>query len=105
VANVPHETILMTEAPPNARLEALSDGVFAIALTLLILDVRLPEAAAITSTAALWRALQGLGPSVFAFVLSFGIILITWVNHRPSSPGQRDMALAIWNAGQAASSS
>lgn len=72
----------MTEASSNARLEALSDAVFAIALTLLILDVRLPDPEAITSTAALWRALQDLGPSVFAFVLSFGIILITWVNHR-----------------------
>jgi uncharacterized membrane protein len=29
----------------------------------------------------LWRALQHLAPSVFAFVLSFGIVLINWVNH------------------------
>jgi len=72
----------MTESSPNTRLEALSDGVFAIALTLLIIDVRLPEGAAITSTPALWHALQGLGAPGFAFVLSFGIILITWVNHR-----------------------
>lgn len=72
----------MTEAPSNTRLEALSDGVFAIALTLLILDVKPPAPAAITSTGELWHALQGLGPSVFAFLLSFGIILITWVNHR-----------------------
>lgn len=77
-----HPHTPMTETSPNTRLAALSDAVFAIALTLLILDVRLPEGAAITSTPALWRALQGLGPSGFAFVLSFGIILITWVNHR-----------------------
>jgi uncharacterized membrane protein len=62
-------------------LEALSDGVFAIAMTLLILDVRLPSMERIAGTAELWRALQHLAPSVFAFVLSFGIILITWVNH------------------------
>jgi uncharacterized membrane protein len=72
----------MTHAHANARLEALSDGVFAIAMTLLILDVRLPSTAGMASTSELWRALQQLAPSVFAFVLSFGVILITWVNHR-----------------------
>jgi uncharacterized membrane protein len=71
----------MAHAHPNARLEALSDGVFAIAMTLLILDVRLPSTAGVASTAELWRSLLQLAPSVFAFVLSFGVILITWVNH------------------------
>ena len=71
----------MTDARPNARLEALSDGVFAIAMTLLILDVRLPSTDAITGAPELWGALRHLAPSVFAFVLSFGIIFITWVSH------------------------
>ncbi len=71
----------MPEAHPNARLEALCDGVFAIAMTLLILDVKLLSTVTIASTAELWRALGQLAPSMFAFVLSFGIILITWVNH------------------------
>jgi uncharacterized membrane protein len=67
---------------PNARLEALCDGVFAIAMTLLILDVRLSSPDSITSSAELWRALGHVAPLFFAFVLSFGVILITWVNHR-----------------------
>ena len=71
----------MTEAHANARLEALCDGVFAIAMTLLIIDVTVPAAASIASSSELWRALQDLAPTVFAFVLSFGVILITWVNH------------------------
>lgn len=71
----------MAEANANSRLEAFSDGVFAIALTLLIIDVKLPATESTGSTAELWRALQHLAPSVFAFVLSFSIILITWVNH------------------------
>ena len=71
----------MTVAHPNTRLEALCDGVFAIALTLLILDVRLPATESIASTAEVWRALSHLAPSIFGFVLSFGVILITWVNH------------------------
>jgi uncharacterized membrane protein len=66
---------------PNARLEAFCDGVFAIALTLLIIDVRIPATTPIATNADLWRALRDLLPTVFAFVLSFGIILINWVNH------------------------
>jgi TMEM175 potassium channel family protein len=71
----------MVEAHANARLEAFCDGVFAIALTLLIIDIRVPATEGISSTRELWRALQHLGPAVFAFLLSFAIILITWVNH------------------------
>ena len=66
---------------PNHRLEIFCDGVFAIALTLLIIDVRIPVTTAIATSADLWRALRHLLPSVFAFVLSFGIIFISWVNH------------------------
>jgi uncharacterized membrane protein len=68
-------------AHANARLEAFCDGVFAIALTLLIIDIKAPPGNAIASTSEFWLALRHLTPSVFAFVLSFGIILITWVNH------------------------
>jgi uncharacterized membrane protein len=66
---------------PNVRLETFCDGVFAIALTLLIIDVRIPVSTAIGTSADLWLALEHLLPSVFAFVLSFGIIFISWVNH------------------------
>jgi uncharacterized membrane protein len=65
----------------NSRLEAFCDAVFAIALTLLIIDIRIPAATAIHTTADLWVALRHLLPSIFAFVLSFGIIFINWVNH------------------------
>ena len=71
----------MTEAHADARLEALCDGVFAIALTLLILDVKLPSTENIANTSELWRALGRVTPSIAAFVLSFGVIFITWVNH------------------------
>ena len=72
----------MVEPHPNARLEAFCDGVFAIALTLLIIDIKLPSMESMGSTAEVWHALERLAPTVFAFVLSFGIIFITWVNHR-----------------------
>ena len=74
----------MTEATSSSRLEAFCDGVFAIALTLLIIDVKIPSSEKIDSTADFWRALKHIIPSIFAFVLSFTIILITWVNHHNS---------------------
>ena len=71
----------MSDTNPNTRLEIFCDGVFAIALTLLIIDVKIPATAEINNTAALWHALKGIVPSILAFVLSFAIIFITWVNH------------------------
>jgi uncharacterized membrane protein len=71
----------MAERHPNARLEAFCDGVFAIALTLLIIDIRIPASVEINNNTDFWFALAGIGPSIFAFVLSFIVILITWVNH------------------------
>jgi uncharacterized membrane protein len=71
----------MPEPNPYARLEAFSDGVFAIALTLLIIDIKIPPTTEINSTADFWHGLKHIGPSIFAFILSFTIILITWVNH------------------------
>jgi uncharacterized membrane protein len=74
----------MADPHPNTRLEAFCDGVFAIALTLLIIDIKIPASEGISTTRDLWRALGHLGPSIFAFVLSLAIILITWVNHHAS---------------------
>lgn len=65
----------------NARIEAFSDGVFAIAITLLILELKVPPRDSIHSVADLWKGLIELWPSYFAFFLSFGIILVSWVNH------------------------
>jgi uncharacterized membrane protein len=74
----------MAENNPNSRLEAFCDGVFAIALTLLIIDIKIPSTAEISTTADFWLALKHITPSILSFVLSFIIILITWVNHHNS---------------------
>ena len=65
----------------NSRIEAFSDGVFAIAITLLILELKVPPHESVHSVNDLWNALVQLWPSYFAFLLSFGIILVSWVNH------------------------
>jgi uncharacterized membrane protein len=71
----------MAETNSNSRLEAFCDGVFAIALTLLIIDIKIPSTAEINNNAEFWHALKEIAPPIFAFILSFTIILITWVNH------------------------
>ena len=71
----------MSESNVNSRLEAFSDGVFAVALTLLVIELRVPSIEAVSTTSNLWLALQHLLPSIFAFLLSFTIVFIAWVNH------------------------
>src|ERR1041384_2657785 len=61
------------------RIEAFSDGVFAIAITLLILEIKVPAPA--RDAAGLWAGLLALWPSYLAFLFSFVVILIMWVNH------------------------
>ena len=62
------------------RLEAFSDGVFAIAITLLILEVKIPHTDGVTP-GGLTQALLHLWPSYGAYVLSFVMIGIYWANH------------------------
>jgi uncharacterized membrane protein len=64
----------------SRRLEAFSDGVFAIAITLLVLDLVVPahEEAAVHGLA---HALASEWPAYFAYLVSFLVIGIIWVNH------------------------
>src|SRR5271169_6526713 len=89
----------------TARIEAFSDGVFAIAITLLILEIKVPGPAG----GDLALQLLKQWPSYLAFVLSFFFIGIMWINHhrlfnhikradngpelRPQWPARRDVSL------------
>jgi uncharacterized membrane protein len=61
----------------TSRIEAFSDGVFAIAITLLILDVHVPTVA----QGPLGAALKRQWPTYVAYLISFAFIGIMWVNH------------------------
>ena len=61
----------------TVRLEALSDGVIAVAITLLVLDLAVPH----VGEASLWQALVTQWPSFAAYVTSFLVIGILWMNH------------------------
>jgi uncharacterized membrane protein len=64
------------------RVEAFSDGVFAIAITLLILEIRLPPGEKFPTNIALLSAIGAIWPSFLAFILSFVVVLMIWINHR-----------------------
>jgi uncharacterized membrane protein len=66
----------------KARLEALSDGVFAIAMTLLVLDLRAPASEAILSERDLLAALVALEPNLLVYGLSFLTLGIFWVGQQ-----------------------
>ena len=58
----------------TGRLEAFSDGVIAILITIMVLELKVPEGDN-------WRALRTLGPVFFSYVLSFVFLGIYWNNH------------------------
>jgi uncharacterized membrane protein len=60
------------------RIAALSDGVFAIAMTLIVLEIHVPDAGPIRSEQDLWNALLGLGPRLLTYLLSFLTLGIFW---------------------------
>ena len=64
----------------TGRVEAFSDGVFAIAITLLVLDLKVPRLHD-QPEGTLWRALAMQWPTYLAFVTSFLTILVMWINH------------------------
>jgi uncharacterized membrane protein len=78
---------------PTTRVEAFSDGVMAIAITLLILEVRVPE------HGPLLEALIQLWPSYLAYFASFLTIGVIWLNHHAffGRVRQIDHVLHWWN--------
>jgi TMEM175 potassium channel family protein len=70
-----------TSTASASRLEAFSDGVFAIAITLLVLEIKVPHHDELHSAGGLWRALEHRWPSYFGYVLSFLVIGVMWINH------------------------
>lgn len=71
----------VAEEKETGRVEAFSDGVFAIAVTLLVLELRAPLPADLRAGETLWGALRHEWPAYLAFATSFATILIVWVNH------------------------
>jgi uncharacterized membrane protein len=69
------------EAPPTQRLEALTDGVFAIVMTLLVLELGVPVVAEATSE-TVSEALREMWPEFLIYVLSFLVLGAFWLMHK-----------------------
>ncbi|MDW4573958.1 TMEM175 family protein [Microbacterium sp. M3] len=65
----------------TTRLEAFTDGVFAIAATLLVLDLTQHSLGEAESDAAMWQALGGMSELFVNFVLSFVLLCLMWMVH------------------------
>ena len=82
----------------TARIEAFSDGVFAIAITLLVLEIHVPAHSAVEQHGLAYM-LAALWPSYLAFITSFVSILVIWVKHHWMFTliERTDHAFLYWN--------
>ena len=71
-----------TRLSSTGRIEAFSDGVMAIAITLLVLDLKVPSADDVLRAGGLVAALGERWPSYVAYLAAFLTIGIIWLNHR-----------------------
>ena len=63
------------------RIEALADGIFAVAMTLLVLDIKSPNATTFATNRALIENLLALEHSFAMYVISFFVLAMFWVAH------------------------
>jgi len=83
----------------TARVESLSDGVFAVAMTLLILDVKLPSMPRNLSSAEYSAVVFALWPKLVIFLCSFVVLSQAWIIHRYLFHLMKtcDQVLLFWN--------
>jgi uncharacterized membrane protein len=83
---------------PKARLDALSDAIFGVSMTLLVLDVRLPDAFQPHDAPELLRGMLGLMPKFLPYMLSFVVLGLRWLSniHLRSSEESCSRKYAEW---------
>ena len=63
------------------RIEFFSDAVIAIIITLMVLEIHLPKIEDSATTAQIYHQLKEILPNIFAFIISFAVLGVYWVNH------------------------
>ena len=63
------------------RSEALADGIYAVAMTLLVIELKLPETPSLHTQAEVSQAIVDLWPKVYAWLMSFFVLAIFWLGH------------------------
>lgn len=69
------------ETLSKSRVEVFSDGIFAIVITLLVLELRIGEVHHAHSSSEMWQALIEALPKLVSLVISFLTICVIWINH------------------------
>jgi len=90
----------MSNVFSKSRIEAFSDGIFAIIVTLLVLEIKVPHIGDHNSQQELTEALTGLLPKFISWIISFFTVAVIWVNHHKLFKQFRspDSGLFWWNA-------
>lgn len=65
----------------QSRLDQLADGIFAIVMTILVFEVRVPDLGASPSDLDIIQALQALTPVFLSYLLSFSLLFTYWRVH------------------------
>lgn len=65
----------------TSRVEAYSDAIIAIIMTLLIFDLKIPHITPHADTATFWREIRAVLPNFLTFALSFLTLAVVWINH------------------------
>jgi uncharacterized membrane protein len=88
----------MQEDRETNRIEAFSDGVFAIAITVLVLEIKIPDPGSVAKR-GLALSLLDIWPAYLAFIISFVTILVIWSHHHWIFTAIRsaDLTLVYWN--------
>ncbi len=82
---------------PKNRLEALTDGMFAIAMTILVLGIEVPATATYPDAVSL---VLGLLPELYHYALAFGMLMILWVvHHRQFAVVDHIDSKILWSSG------
>ncbi len=71
----------ISEWPTTARIEAFSDGVIAIIITIMVLELHVPQLAETFGREEFFKAFEHLWTKLVAYAMSFVIVAIFWVNH------------------------
>ena len=77
---------------PRSRLEGLTDGVFAFAMTLLVINIELPEAFHPKTNQEFLHELSGLSDTFTAYLITFFVLVGFWSGRAQEETGEPDMA-------------
>lgn len=72
----------------KTRLDALADAMFGVAMTLLVIDIRLPEAFDPKTGAELWRAITELQSKFLVYLITFFVVGMRWLGNSKLAAGQ-----------------